>query len=121
METLTHVPDCPQATTLPPEPQLAPYLPGEEDNVKEEVDEEFSILASSELIHTDSLLGAEGTEEDTFLLPDVLSSSRSALKRPRLRPQQKSQLTEEVLERLRDIVNKGDPMTRYTEFVQVGR
>ncbi|KAM7043449.1 serine/threonine-protein kinase PAK 3-like isoform 2-T2 [Acridotheres tristis] len=121
METLTHVPDCPQATTLPPELQLAPSLPGEEDNVKEDVDEEFAILASSELIHTSSLLGAEGTEDDTFLLPDILSSSRSALERPRVRPQQKSQLTEEVLERLRDIVNKGDPMTRYTEFVQVGR
>ncbi|KAL2304491.1 hypothetical protein Nmel_013243 [Mimus melanotis] len=110
----------PLATALPPEPQLAPSLSGEEDNV-EEVDKESATFASSELIHTSSLLGAEGTDEDTFLLSDILSTSRSALERPRVRPQQKSQLTQEVLERLRDIVNKGDPMTRYIEFVQVGQ
>lgn len=39
MEALTHVTDCPQATALPPEPLLAPSLPGEEDK-EEEVDKE---------------------------------------------------------------------------------
>ncbi|XP_062359147.1 serine/threonine-protein kinase PAK 3-like [Cinclus cinclus] len=109
----------PLATTLPPE--LAPSLPGEEDNVKEEVDKELAAVASAELIHTSSLLGAEGAEDDTFLLPVSLSKSTSVLERPRIRPQQKSHLTEEVLEKLRDIVNKGNPLTRYTGFVQVGR
>ncbi|XP_056347457.1 serine/threonine-protein kinase PAK 3-like [Oenanthe melanoleuca] len=109
----------PLAPALPPAPQLAPSLP-EEDNVMEEVDEESTTFSSEEFIHTSSLLGAESSE-DLFLLPVDFSRSTSTLDTFRVRPRQKSQLTEEVLERLRSIVNKGDPMKRYTDFVQVGR
>ncbi|XP_015481743.1 serine/threonine-protein kinase PAK 3 isoform X2 [Parus major] len=75
----------------------------------------------SSQIYMSSLLGAEGAEEDEFLLPGTLSSSMSTMEDPRVRPQKKSELTEELLERLRGIVNEGDPMTKYTEFVKIGR
>ncbi|XP_064283225.1 serine/threonine-protein kinase PAK 3-like isoform X2 [Passer domesticus] len=111
---------CPQATTLPPGPQLAPSLPGQEDNVKE-VDEEHAAVTSGESIHTSSLLGAEDADDETFLMSDTLSRSSGALDKPRVRPQKKVHVIEEVLEQLRGIVNEGDPKTKYTEFVQVGQ
>lgn len=48
METLTHVPDCPQATALSPEPQLALSFSEEEDSDKEPADfsSEESVSAS---------------------------------------------------------------------------
>ncbi|XP_039428052.1 serine/threonine-protein kinase PAK 3-like [Corvus cornix cornix] len=109
----------PLATILPPEPLLAPSLPGEEDK-EEEVDKEPA-AAEEEMasIHTSSLLGDAGAEEDTFLLRDT--SSTRARNEPRVQPWEKSQLTEEVLERLRSIVTEGDPVTRYTEFVKVAQ
>ncbi|XP_039587178.1 serine/threonine-protein kinase PAK 3-like [Passer montanus] len=110
----------PLVTTLPPGPQLAPSLPGQEDNEKE-VDEEHAAVTSGESIHTSSLLGAEDADDETFLISDTLSRSSGALDKPRVRPQKKVHVIEEVLEQLRGIVNEGDPKTKYTEFVQVGQ
>lgn len=106
----------PLATALSPEPQLALSFSEEEDSDKEPAD-----FSSQESLYTSSLLGAECSEEYSFLLPLDLSRSASVLDRLRVRPQQRTGLTDEVLERLRGIVNKGDPMTRYTKFVQVGQ
>nr|XP_026647678.1 serine/threonine-protein kinase PAK 3-like [Zonotrichia albicollis] len=111
---------CPQATTLPPEPQLALSLPGQEDNEKK-VDKEPAAVSSGGSIHTSSLLGAEDADDETFLLSDTLSRSSGALDKPRVRPQKKFCVTEEVLEQLRGIVNEGDPKTKYIDFVQVGQ
>ncbi|XP_053812104.1 serine/threonine-protein kinase PAK 3-like isoform X1 [Vidua chalybeata] len=110
----------PLATTLPPGRQLAPSLPGQEDSEKE-VDKEPAAFASAEAIHTSSLLGAEEADDETFLVSDTLSQSAGALDKPRAGLQKKCQLTEEVLEQLRGIVNEGDPKTKYTEFVHIGQ
>ncbi|RMB98287.1 hypothetical protein DUI87_25192 [Hirundo rustica rustica] len=121
METLTHVADCPQVTTLPPEPRLAPSLPGQKDN-GEEVDEEpAAITSAGPMLHMSSLLGAESAEHHTFLLSDTFSRIATAPDEPKARLQTTLQLTEEVLEQLSGIVNQGDPETRFTEFVQVGQ
>ncbi|XP_018769823.2 serine/threonine-protein kinase PAK 3-like [Serinus canaria] len=111
---------CPLATTLPPRPQLALSLPGQEDNEKK-VDKEPAAVSSGESIHTSSLLGAEDAGDETFLLSDTLSRSSGTLDKPRVRPKKKFSVIEEVLEQLRGIVNEGDPKTKYTEFVQVGQ
>ncbi|XP_068061322.1 serine/threonine-protein kinase PAK 3-like isoform X2 [Anomalospiza imberbis] len=110
----------PLATTLPPGPQLAPSLPGQEDNEKEG-DKEPAAVASAEAIHTSSLLGAEEAEDEAFLVSDTLSRSTGALDKPRAWLQKKCQVTEEVLEQLRGIVNEGNPKTKYTEFVHIGQ
>ncbi|KAM4886351.1 serine/threonine-protein kinase PAK 3-like [Sylvia borin] len=73
-----------------------------------------------EQIHMSSLLGAESADDGTFLLSDIMSRSESGLDQPRVRPQ-KLQLTEEVLEQLRGIVNEANPETKYSELVQVGQ
>ncbi|XP_077042200.1 serine/threonine-protein kinase PAK 3-like isoform X1 [Agelaius phoeniceus] len=111
---------CPQATTLPPGPLLALSLPGQEENEKK-VDKEPAAVSSGESIHTSSLLGAEDADDETFLLSDTLSRSSGALDKPRVRPQKKFPVIEEVLEQLRGIVNEGDPKTKYIDFVQVGQ
>ncbi|KAM7008212.1 serine/threonine-protein kinase PAK 3-like [Passerculus sandwichensis] len=111
---------CPQATTLPPEPQLALSLPGQEDNEKK-VDKEPAAVSSGGSIHTSSLLGAEDADDETFLLSDTRSRSSGPLDKPRVRLQKKFCVTEEVLEQLRGIVNEGDPKTKYIDFVQVGQ
>ncbi|XP_057888394.1 serine/threonine-protein kinase PAK 3-like isoform X2 [Melospiza georgiana] len=111
---------CPQATTLPPEPQLALSLPGQEDNEKK-VDKEPAAVSSGGSIHTSSLLGAEDADDETLLLSDTLSRSSGPLDKPRVRLQKKFCVTEEVLEQLRGIVNEGDPKTKYIDFVQVGQ
>lgn len=54
----------------------------------------------SSQLYTSSLLGAECSEEYSFLLPLDLSRSASVLDRLRVRPQQRTGLTDEVLERL---------------------
>ncbi|TRZ13720.1 hypothetical protein HGM15179_013392 [Zosterops borbonicus] len=105
--------------TLPPDRRLTHSLPGLRDN-EEEVEEEYSASASSGPIHTSSLLGAESADDDTFLLSEILSRSGSDLDGPRVRPQ-KLQLTQEVREQLRGIVNEADPETKYTDLVQVGQ
>nr|XP_054497672.1 serine/threonine-protein kinase PAK 3-like [Agelaius phoeniceus] len=111
---------CPLATTLPPGPLLALSLPGQEENEKK-VDKEPAAVSSGESIHTSSLLGAEDADDETFLLSDTLSRSSGALDKPRVRPQKKFPVIEEVLEQLRGIVNEGDPKTKYIDFVQVGQ
>ncbi|XP_036258258.1 serine/threonine-protein kinase PAK 3-like [Molothrus ater] len=111
---------CPLATTLPPGPQLALSLPGQEENEKK-VDKEPAAVSSGESIHTSSLLGAEDADDETFLLSDTLSRSSGALDKPRVRPQKKFPVIEEVLEQLRGIVNEGDPKTKYIDFLQVGQ
>ncbi|XP_063273064.1 serine/threonine-protein kinase PAK 3-like, partial [Prinia subflava] len=120
IETLTRVTDCPQATALPPAPRLTYSLPGQ-SHEEEEVGEEPAADASADSLHTSSLLGAESADDDTFLLSDTLSRSMSIPEELWLSPQQKSQMTEELLQWLRSIVNEGDPQTRYTKFVQVGQ
>ncbi|CAN8188380.1 unnamed protein product [Coccothraustes coccothraustes] len=111
---------CPLATTLPPGPQLVLSLPGQEDNEKKG-GKEPAAVSSGESIHTSSLLGAEDADDETFLLSDTLSRSLGTQDQPRVQPKKKFHVIEEVLEQLRGIVNKGDPKTKYTEFVQVGQ
>ncbi|XP_066189860.1 serine/threonine-protein kinase PAK 3-like [Sylvia atricapilla] len=106
-------------TTLPPERRLTHSLPGQKDD-EEEWDRERAAVASSGPIHMSSLLGAESADDDTFLLSDIMSRSESSLDQPRVQPQ-KLQLTEEVLEQLRGIVNEANPETKYSELVQVGQ
>ncbi|OWK57175.1 Serine/threonine-protein kinase PAK 3 [Lonchura striata] len=103
--------------TLPPGPRPL-SLPAQEDTERER---EFAAVASAEAIHTSSLLGAEDADDETFLMSDTLSSSAGALDKPRVWLQKKCQLTAELLQQLRGIVNEGDPKTKYTEFVHIGQ
>ncbi|XP_031360681.1 serine/threonine-protein kinase PAK 3 [Lonchura striata] len=107
----------PLARTLPPGPRPL-SLPAQEDTERER---EFAAVASAEAIHTSSLLGAEDADDETFLMSDTLSSSAGALDKPRVWLQKKCQLTAELLQQLRGIVNEGDPKTKYTEFVHIGQ
>ncbi|XP_057226150.1 serine/threonine-protein kinase PAK 3-like [Malurus melanocephalus] len=105
---------------LAPEGLLAASLRGEEDK-EEEVIKKPSAVHLPESLCSSSLLEAEGAaaDADTFVLTDSLS--RSSLNEPRARPRKTSMVTEELLEQLRGIVSEGDPKSRYTDLVQVGR